>query len=83
MKILIKTQEIVKGLEPLKMVVSDKTLQPILECVKIVSEDGLIYFTGDNGEVNCESTVFPDKEVEPFSFCVQFQLFFKLINVLS
>ncbi len=83
MKIIIDTQIVLDGITPLKGIISNKTLIPILECVKIESYDGDLYFTGDNNEVNCVIADVPDQMIENFSFCVQHSLFLAILSSLK
>ena len=82
MEIEISTDVIVSGLLPLKTVISEKTLIPILECVKIECYEGALFFTGDNQEVNCVNIIEAGL-FDKFSFCVKYSTFAVLINNLS
>jgi len=82
MNIEINSDIIVNGLTPLKTVISEKTLIPILECVKIECHDGALYFTGDNSEVNCVNIIEAGL-FDKFSFCVKYSTFMVLVNNLS
>lgn len=82
MKIKIKSNLLLEGLEALATVIRDKHIIPILECVHVEFKKNKIYFTGTNVEISCVKELKFKSGLE-VKFCIRYSLFLAMIKGIA
>lgn len=79
MKLKIESDLLLKGLEPLAIVIKEKNIIPILECVHIEFTGDKIIFTGNNCEIGCVKTVDFKSDIK-IAACVKYSLLSEMLK---
>ena len=78
----INSKELLRGLEPLSIIIKEKHLIPILECVHINIDGTHIKFTGNNSEIGCTNSL-EFESIESFSGCVKYSLLLTMLKNIT
>lgn len=79
MNLKINSQELLKGLEPLSIIIKEKHIIPILECVYINVTRDNIKFTGNNSEIGCTNSL-EFKSDTSFDGCIKYSLLMTMLK---
>lgn len=79
MNLKINSKELLKGLEPLSIIIKEKHIIPILECVHINIDGTHIKFTGNNSEIGCINSL-EFKSDNKFDGCIKYSLLMTMLK---